>query len=339
MKLNKLMGTIGKVAQIRFSIISIVIGLLFAAIGGFIVYKNVTNPTTYESIEATVTEVLGESTTNTNEYDVILTYYVNDEPFVQPFTTSIHETGSKITIYYDVQNPNNIQSSANDNIIVPIIFLAVGLCVIAVGVVTLIKAVKEKDFDQQNQVDMSNVSEEQILEIKENSEPSKQYYFHFCGKMNQSYVLETPERMPIITMNCEKVGVINKSKFVFTNKITLSSKEYEVGHTTTVSYGGGGFSIPVKSSFKINNEDVFKLIASKGYSIESKIEGLSLNFDISHYGVLVATLRAGGANIAKGGKSKLGEIPTVGVFTVEAKESDLDMVALIAFAVSRVEFF
>lgn len=222
-----------------------------------------------------------------------------------------------------------------------IVILAIGVLAVIIGIVLLVKAIKDKNPDKLQQVDLSKVSQAKIDEVKNNKEPLEEYYFHFTGKLNQSYVLETTDRKPIISMTCDKIGVVSKFQFTFKNHLTSKSTHYEVSHTLTSRTGGNGWSIPNKSSFKVNGVDVFKMIADQGYSIVSKIEKFRLNFDICHYGVQVATLRAGGANVAKADKNygKLGNLPTTGVFTVNAKKSDLDVVALIAFAVSRVEFF
>ena len=191
-------------------------------------------------------------------------------------------------------------------------------------------------------VNLSKVNQEQIDEIANSDEPMKEYYFHFCGKLNQSYVIETPERNAIYTIDCEKVGFLKKSKYTFTNKLSFRTIQYEVSHVLTESYGiDRGFNINAKSTFKMNGTDVFDLIASMGYSITVKIQGLRMSFDVSHYGVKVATLKSAGANVAKADKNygKLGDIPTQGVYIINARETDLDAIAIIAFAVSRVEFF
>ena len=200
---------------------------------------------------------------------------------------------------------------------------------------------KSKDLDQFNRVDIDSISNEMIESVKNSNEETQEYYFHFCGKMNQSYVLETPERETIINMECLKFNPFKPYQFKFTNKLNLTVNNYTVSHTVTYSMGSSGWSFPVKSTFKLNGENVFDVIAKNGYSINAKVEGLRLNFDIFKYGVKVASLNMGGANIAKANKSygKMGNIPTNGVYSVSARESDLDMVALIAFSVSRVEFF
>ena len=226
------------------------------------------------------------------------------------------------------------------DVLMPVIILVIGVVAVAIGILLLVLAIKDKK-DQLQQVDMSKFSQEEIDAVKNSNEPLNEYYFHFNGKMNQSYVLETTDRKPIVTMHCDKVGIVTKFKFTFKNELTGKETNYEVGHTVTQRTGGGSIMVPCKSSFKINGQDVFKLIGSMGYSIISKIEGFKLNFEICHLGTVVGSLVAGGANVAKEGKNygAIGNLPTQGVFTVKAKESDLDAVALIAFAVSRVEFF
>lgn len=234
----------------------------------------------------------------------------------------------------------NAKKNGESDVMMPVIFLGIGVVAAVVAVVLLVFAIKDKG-DKLQQVDMSKYSKEEIDAVADSNEAVNDYYFHFEGKLNQSYILETKDRKPVVTMHCDKVGVVGKFKFTFKNELTGKVTEYEVGHTVTSRSGNGSVMVPSKSSFKVNGQDVFKLIGSMGYSIISKIEGFKLNFDIAHLGTVVGSLVAGGVNAMNDDKKygSLGNLPTKGVFSVKAKESDLDAVALIAFAVSRVEFF
>lgn len=339
MQLNKVSAVGGKIARLRFAIGLFVVGVIMAVLGGVVLSTSKGN-VQYEPVEATITHVYDVSSVDENKYDVEVEYYVDGVKYGGPTMSEYSTVGDKFTVYYNVESPKNFATSytANPNLL-PIVILIIGGVAIVGGVVLFVKGIKAPK-DQLSQVDMSKFSKEEIDAVANNKEPLKEYYFHFNGKLNQSYVLETTDRKPVVTMNCDKIGILSKFKFTFKNELTGKETNYEVGHTTTVSSGAGSLMIPCKSTFKVNGQDVLKLIASMGYSIVSKIEGLKLNFDICHLGVVVASLEAGGVNIAKGkDHGTLGNLPTQGVFTVKAKETDLDAIALIAFAVSRIEFF
>lgn len=338
MQLNKVSAVGGKIARLRFAIGMFVVGVIMAVIGGLVMAKS-DGESKYQPVEATITEVLGVSSVDETKHDVKVTYVVEGQTYEVETMSEKETEGEKITIYYEVGKPENVSTDEGGGKLLPVVILVIGGVAIVGGVVLFVKGIKAPK-DQLSQVDMSKFSKEEIEAVANNKEPLKEYYFHFNGKLNQSYVLETTDRKPVVTINCDKIGVLSKFKFTFKNELTGKETNYEVGHTTTVSTGAGSLMIPCKSTFKVNGQDVLKLIASMGYSIVSKIEGLKLNFDICHLGVVVASLEAGGVNIAKGkDHGALGNIPTQGVFTVKAKETDLDAIALIAFAVSRIEFF
>lgn len=235
---------------------------------------------------------------------------------------------------------STILSSGNSDIILPVVILVIGVVAAIVGIILLVIGIKSNK-DQLQQVDMTQYSQEEISAVASSNEAMNDYYFHFNGKMNQSYVLETLDRKPLVTLHCDKFGIATKYKYTFKNELTGKETKYEVSHTLTLRTGSEHISLPLKSTFKVNGEDVFKLIGNMGYSIVSKIEGVRLNFDVCHLGTVVGSLTAGGADVLKDGKKygAFGSMPTRGVFTVKARESDLDAVALIAFAVSRVGFF
>lgn len=338
MQLNKVSAVGGKIARLRFAIGMFLVGVIMAVIGGLVMVKS-DGESKYQPVEATITEVIGPASVDETKYDVKVTYVVDEHTYEAETMSEIGTTGEKFTLYYEVGKPENVSTDEGGGKLLPVVILVIGGVAIVGGVVLFVKGIKAPK-DQLQQVDMSKFSKEEIEAVANNKEPLKEYYFHFNGKLNQSYVLETTDRKPVVTMNCDKIGILSKFKFTFKNELTGKETNYEVGHTTTVSSGAGSLMIPCKSTFKVNGQDVLKLIASMGYSIVSKIEGLKLNFDICHLGVVVASLEAGGVNIAKGkDHGTLGNLPTQGVFTVKAKESDLDAIALIAFAVSRIEFF
>lgn len=338
MQLNKVSAVGGKIARLRFAIGMFLVGVIMAVIGGLVMAKS-GGESKYLPVEATITDVIRQSTVDETKYDVKITYFVDGQEYHAETMSEIGTREEKITIYYEVGKPENVSTDEGGGKLLPVVILVIGGVAIVGGVVLFVKGIKAPK-DQLSQVDMSKFSKEEIEAVANNKEPLKEYYFHFNGKLNQSYVLETTDRKPVVTMNCDKIGILSKFKFTFKNELTGKETNYEVGHTTTVSSGAGSLMIPCKSTFKVNGQDVLKLIASMGYSIVSKIEGLKLNFDICHLGVVVASLEAGGTNIAKGkDHGALGNLPTQGIFTVKAKETDLDAIALIAFAVSRIEFF
>ena len=345
MELNKVTTTAGKFAKIKTAIGFIIVGIIFVVLGILVIIKSAGTETTYVPVEATVVD-LYSATSDEEQAAANLKYVVDGTEYVAEdfYVDKATELGDIMTIYYDANNPANASTDATAGKILPYVILVAGVLALAFGAYTLVKSLKtsREDMDQLNRVDKASITQEMVDEVTNNDEIPHDYYFHFCGTANQSYVLETTSREPVITMDCVKFRPLSAHDYTFTNKLNGKSNDYKISHTITESYGdGNGWNIPVKSVFKVDDTNVFDMIGSMGYSVTSKLEGIRLNFDIYKYGVKVATLVAGGNNILKDDKNygKLGDIPTTGIFAVNAKESDLDAVALIAFAVSRVEFF
>ena len=100
------------------------------------------------------------------------------------------------------------------------------------------------------------------------------------------------------------------------------------------------YSFVTSSNFKIDDVNVWDILGKEGYSLEPHFNGLKSYFDISKYGVKVAKIELAGTKAYKENANKLlGDMPIKGMFKVYAKESDIDMVFLCAFILSKVDLF
>lgn len=343
----KFFDFVRKFAVVRFYAIMILVGLLFSIVGGILFLRPNDNLAT---VEASIIDV-GEEQIGSDDTFLfaVVEYEVNGTTYTgQVGRSTSDKIGDKITIEYNINNPEEISNKGSD--IVTIVFIVVGLALVVIGIVFLVKNIKRssEDYNQLDRVDKDSVSEEVIKEIEESDEPMIDYYFHWCKKLNQSYVLETLSRTPVYEADCDRIGVFKPYIYTFTNHRTGRRFTSEVTHTITTSTGtsqmiGSGLtsiSIPTSSSFKIDKVSIWDYLGEKGYSLEPHLQGIKLNFDVLHYGVKVAYLEAAGVNAVKDGNSKLGDkLPANGVYKVKCRESDLDGVFMACFAVSRVEFF
>ncbi|MBQ6654387.1 MAG: phage holin family protein [Erysipelotrichaceae bacterium] len=232
--------------------------------------------------------------------------------------------------------------SSDSSPLMSIIFALVGLVMIVFGFRGL-KNVATTTLEQTNyfdQVDKGAVDPAVIEAIRSSNSPLKDYYFHYCGKLNQSYILETTDREPTYEINCDKMGMVND--FIFTFKNHLTGKEFtsNVTHTMTVSYGSDNFSLVDKSYFKIDGKNIWEYIAEMGYSVEPYLDPVAFSFRIRHYGVEVADLKCAGTNVLPQyeGKQGLRNVAmSSGLYRVSCRDEDVEAVAIIAFAVSRVQ--
>ena len=206
-----------------------------------------------------------------------------------------------------------------------------------------LKNVFKTSLDENNyydKVDTSSVDPEVIEKIRTSSEPAKDYYFHYCGKLNQSYILETPDRQPVYEFNCDKMAMVGDYVFTFVNHLTGKQQTHNISHTLTTEYGSDSFSIVDTSYFKIDGQKVWDYIAEMGYSVEPYLDPLAWSFRIRHYGIEVADLKCAGTNILPQyeGKEGLRDVAmSSGLYRVACRDEDVEAVAIIAFAVSRIQ--
>ncbi len=222
------------------------------------------------------------------------------------------------------------------------IFFAIGAVMIFFGVRGL-KNVTGTTLEQANyfdKVDRNAADPRLIDEIKNNDQPVEEYYFHYCGKLNQSYIMETPDREPIYEITCDKMGVLNDYIYTFKNHLTGKEFTSNVTHTVTTSYGTDNFSLVDKSYFKIDDVNIWDYIANMGYSLEPYLDPVVFSFKVRHYGIEVADIKAAGTNILPEyeGKGGLRDMALGGgMYKIHCREDDIEAAAIIAFAATRVQ--
>ena len=338
--LVKIRDFIRKYKQITFFVGLLVVGIIFTIFGAISLSKPKVEGI---EVEAKIVDIAKEEIgTNADGYtEFSYTVYVDytdkegksHSRIEYPKHNDDMVVGDKITVKY---NPNNPEELVDSNIFLDIIILVVGLGASSLSIIKIISVIKKKDINEFNRVDMSKVSDTEIESIKNNKEEEKEYYFHFTGKLNQSYILETMDRKPIYEARCDKIGIVSKYKFTFINHITKEEKEHLVSHVTSTSFD----DFVTSSKFKIDDVNVWDILGEKGYSLDPHFNGLKSYFDISHYGVKVAKIELAGTKSYKTGANKvLGDIPIKGMFKVYCKDIDLDMVFICAFILSKVDLF
>lgn len=343
--MGNFMAKMNKIQQIRFSAGLILVGLILAVIGGIFFFspKDDLIETTAEIME--IQEEYDAAADMTSLFAWVR-YTVDGVEYEGSVgCSSSDKTGDTMEIAYRANDPGTPMNTGGN--VISLVIAALGLLAAVFGITKLVKVLKTKtsDMNPMDKVDRSKASPETVEAIRNNTEEEKEYYFHYCGKLNQSYVMETPGRMPVYKADCIKFPMLKPYTYDFVNCLTGETKTHEVTHTTTVRYNSGsgpltGFMVPACSAFDVDGENVWECIGKNGYSMESHLDGIKMNFDILHYGVKVGELKLAGTNILKdGADSKLGEIPGTGLYRVFCKESDIPMAFLCAFCVSRVEFF
>ena len=335
---------------LRFYAGLLLIGLLFTVISIVILVtpQEETVETDAEILSISEETVYNESDgTAGTAYTATVRYEVDGTEYEGQIACGTSEKeGGTMRVAYRPSSPGEIMSPGMEWF--PYLMLAIGVIAIAFALIKGLKEIKEpaSSQNQMDKVDLNAVDPAAREAVLNDNEPMVEYYFHFCKKLNQSYVLETPTRRAIYEANCERIGVFRPYLYDFVDCRTHQSSRRVVTHTSTSRFGNGSagpgsVSIVHRSSFKIDEEVVWDILAKNGYSLETHINGIKVNFDVFHYGVKVAELEAAGSNILKDDAgSKLGDkLPGNGLYKVRCKDSDIENVFLAAFAVSRVELF
>ena len=339
--LVKIRDYIRKYKQLTFFIGLLIVGIFFIIMGVLSLSKPKVEGI---EVEAKIVDIKKEELgTNADGYTemsyTVYVDYIDKDGVVHnrieyPNHTDDMVVGNKILVKYNPNNPNEIV--VDNSLIVNIIFILIGLGATGWSILSIIKVFKNKDINEFNRVDMTNIPNEKIEMVKNNKEEEKEYYFHFTGTANQSYILETLNREPIYEARCDKMGIVSKYKFTFINHLTGKEQEHLVSHVVSSSFD----SFVTSSKFKIDDVNVWDILGKEGYSLDPHFNGLKSYFDIYRYGIKVAKIELAGTKAYKEGASNLfGDVPIKGMFKVYVKNSDIDMVFLCAFILSKVDLF
>lgn len=339
------MNTVRKVAKIRFYASLFIVGLLFVVFG---IIAETRPKAEHLSVDGMIDRIETYTDEQGEEQAKVFVSYTDKsgtrhKNIEYPSYSSSMKEGKTVEVLYDADSPEEIFAPGGE--FMAYIFIAIGAVAMVVAIRKISAGMKKTESNSPFENNEKQVDPLVAEQIRNDGAPTKEYYFHWIGKMNQSYILETPERQPIYEAICDHVGVLSAYRYTFANRLTGATNEHIVSHTVTKSYGGGNgntsVSVVASSEFKIDDINIWDYLADMGYSIELKRSGLKLNFDVLHHGVPVAFLEAAGTNILKDdSKSILGDkITGTGLFKVSCKESDLEGVFLACFTASRVEFF
>lgn len=339
----KFLSKLRKFAKIRTVIGLFLIGVLFLVLGTLALRAPKTEKLTAEAtIDRIVEERFGGETTHTLYISYTDASGERHENIEFGAYSSGMKEGDTVEIEYEADNPETI-SSPNSGFI-PYLIFAVGAIALIASILMGIKAVRTRsdEYNELNRVDQTKADAAQLEAIQNSNEPTNEYFFHFCGKLNQNYIMETPQRRAVYEAACDKIGVVSDYEYTFKNHQTGASKTCKVSHTVTQSNGVGmGFSIATASNFKIDGIKNWDHLGELGYSIEPGIKGIKLNFDLYHYGVAVGHLEAAGTNIISADKQHfLGDaLPGKGLYKVTCRPSDIEGAFFACFSAARTELF
>ena len=338
----ELMNKLKKFAGVRTAAGFMLVSLLICAISIFVITRPKEE---FAETTAVITEIISEYNASNDGYDytVFVDYSVGGTKYTHAslgaYDSSMKE-GKEITIEYCVSDPERIQAVGSENI--PYIIAAVAGIVFAVSTVCLVKAIKKpsEEYSQLDRVDVSSASEEEIKAVETSNETLKKYYFHFdSSKLKQGHVMENEAHDTVYEGKLLQFSLLGDSTYEFVNHVTSSSKQTMIGHVVTKSVGDGFASLPISSAFKIDGTNCWEYIGSHGFSLEYSLNGLKAHYEIFHWGVNVGCIDSTSAKLYEedeAAASKLiTKLPATGFYRIMCRESDLDDVFFICFALTK----
>ena len=335
-----------KAGRIRNAIGLIIIGLLFVVISIFMMRAPKVE---YVPATATIADIQSEydSAQETDVYTVFVNYTIDGVDYKNiefgSYSSSM-SVGDTVDIEYDPADPSHIQAPGSGFIVY--IALAAGAIAFVAGIILTVKSIKQRssDMNEYNRVDMSKASEDEIDAIRNSDEPTNSYVFHFDKNIKQGYQLEDAEHRMIYEAKMTKLSVAKPFVFEFINHISHSVKTMEIGHTVSKSIGMGEghfkYSVPISSAFTVDGVSNWDYLAEKGFGFDFRMNGIKPCFDVLHYGVKVAYIETAGSEVInENSKNPLSKLPINGLFRVECRNSDLDMVFMTCFSIARAIFY
>lgn len=345
------LGKIRKFQTVRFWAGLIVVGLFMSVLGGIGIYKTMT--TTYVTSEGTVSKVEeihgttneGDNIVEYTSYEIFIDYEVDGVKYEDVGLGEVSDemkVGDTIAFRYNIEDPSDIASEGGDYILY--IVTAAGAAAFVAGVVLLIKSVKKKssDFEEYDKVDLSAFSNEEIEAVKNSTEETREYIFHFDKHIKQGYILENEFKEPVYEAKMLTMNPFKPFDFELINHLTGETKSVKIGHTVTHSMGSGsGFSgsFPIKSAFTVDGKNNWDYLAENGYGFNFTLEGISPCFRVKHFGTEVAYIKTEGTNAVRDKESLIGKLPVNGIYSVKCRRSDIDMIFMVCMSIARAVFY
>ena len=334
------MKTIRKWMKLGNSVTLLLIGGIFIVLAAIAIF---TRPKNLISAEGVITNIESfEDPSGETQNQVFVSFTdpsgTSHENIPYPAYDSGMKVGESVEVLCRTDTCEEIEAASGK--ILPFVFLLIGCAAAAVSIRQIVNRKKAPSFSP---FEASPSSEAPAPLVNEQSKDGtmEDYYFHWTGKMNQSYILETPSREPVYEAICEHIGIFKPSRYTFVNRKTGESKRHEISHTATTRYGNNGFSLVDASDFKIDGMNNWEYFHNLGLELVPQRNGIKLNFEVTRSNAPIAFLEAAGTNILKDdAKAPLGDmLPGPGLYRVSCKEHDIEGVFYACFCASRVEFY
>lgn len=245
---------------------------------------------------------------------------------------------------YLLINPSAAEAGSPNNGWLNYLFIGVGVLVAVVSIIMIVRTVITMKKNAKPLTEEEVKANEAQLNINaphiENLKDTK-LFFHFYGKLNQSYVAEDRDGQHKYEINLKKFNPIGANTFEFVDVDNHYSKMVKVGKTLTTSSEGGMMFVgdTLTSRFKIDGVQSWDYLRQRGYEIKHFLfeKGIT-HYELYKLNKLVATiLPCDIKNPWDDTKKNILRMNMKSVFRLEIVDCKLEDVAIAAFIISQSE--
>ena len=338
MQLNgKLIRNVRNVRAFWISFLGIIFGAVFVGLGIYFLISP-DQGKTYEVATATITEIQSEIIADEENFYCIVSYIDKEGNSYSNVRLDAYNSswavGNEIEIRYNVNDSNDIKTNSSIYM-VPIVFMVLGSISLIVGVCVFVKTIKS--IKRKANKNIENVASD--APRADNLTDTK-LFFHFGGKMNQSYFVENQEGEVVYECKLIKFNPFASNLYEFVDSKTGYSKQIKIGKTITSSSSGGMIFVGdvLSSSFKIDGVNCWEYINDKGYEIKHLLEGKTIiHYEIVKNDKVVANIAPANIKDPFNEDSKNFLRMGKGCYRLEFIDASLEDVVMIAFIIGRTD--
>ena len=219
-------------------------------------------------------------------------------------------------------------------------FIGLGGIVAIVGIIIIVTTIRQAKKTKP-------LSEEQVLENEKVLNAGKpeianvtdtKLFFHFGGKMNQSYFVEDKNKEVLFECRLTKFNPIGASTYDFVDVKSGYTQTFKIGKTLTGSAGGSEYSTTTSSRFKIDGVNCWEYLTQRGYEIKHLLQGKQIfRYELVKLGKKVATIVP--ANIKDPfNEESVNFLRMVrGCYRLEIVDGKLDDIVMAAFIITQTD--
>lgn len=236
---------------------------------------------------------------------------------------------------YVFAHPESLQEAEN-GIVFPIVFMIAGIvaCILSVFmVIRRIKLIKKIKPLTEEEVKANEAKFAVNTPYIENIQNEK-FFFHFGGKLNQSYFVENQSGETVYQCLLRKFNLFGANTFEFIDVKNKYSKMVKIGKVLNTSDN----DITVGSSFKIDGVRCWDYLRERGYEIKQMLNGKTiLRNELYKLNKLVANIYLCDIKDPFNEDSKKIFRMGNGAYRLEIIDAKLEDVVMAAFIITQVE--